>query len=221
LTIKKLRITFDKVLLINNCLPLPTENFDTESELLLRVSQGDPHAFRQLFTVYSRQVYSLCIKLTKDAEQAKDLTQEIFARLWVKREQLGSVYHFKGFLTTMALNLVRNHLQKKVLDVTNAGYLEAWFAESTPAPDKNMEFKELECILREAVEQLPPQLNRSFVLSRMAGMSHAEIASQMKLSPLTVKSHIARALTFIRGYLEQHHAGALTVLCLAVLKRLL
>ncbi len=197
------------------------ENFDTESELLLRVSQGDPHAFRELFAVYSRQVYSLCIKLTKDSEQAKDLTQEIFARLWVKRERLNSVHYFKGFLTTMALNLVRNHLQKKVLDITNADYLEAWFAESTPAPDRNMEVKELECILREAVEHLPPQLNRSFVLSRIAGMSHAEIASQMKLSPLTVKSHIARALTLIRGYLEQHHAGALTVLGLAMLKQLL
>jgi DNA-directed RNA polymerase specialized sigma24 family protein len=114
-------------------LPLPTENFDTESELLLRISQGDPHAFRQMFAVYSRQVYSLCIQLTKDAEQAKDLTQEIFARLWVKRGQLGSVYHFKGFLTTMALNLVRNHLQKKVLDVSNDAYLLAYFEESAPA----------------------------------------------------------------------------------------
>jgi len=197
------------------------ENFDTESELLLRVSQGDPHAFRQLFAVHSRQVYSLCIKLTKDSEQAKDLTQEIFARLWVKREQLGSVYHFKGFLTTMALNLVRNHLQKKVLDRANDAYLISYFEESAPEPDMALELKELQGILQEAVDHLPPQLNRSFVLSRMAGMSHAEIASQMKLSPLTVKSHIARALTFIRGYLEQHHAGALTVLCLAVLRRLL
>jgi len=174
-----------------------------------------------MFTVYSRQVYSLCIQLTKDAEQAKDLTQEIFARLWVKRGQLGSVYHFKGFLTTMALNLVRNHLQKKVLDRTNDAYLISYFEESAPEPDTALELKELQGILQEAVDRLPPQLNRSFVLSRMAGMSHAEIANQMKLSPLTVKSHIARALTFIRGYLEQHHAGALTVLCVAVLRRLL
>jgi RNA polymerase sigma-70 factor (family 1) len=202
-------------------LPLPTENFDTDSELLLRISQGDPHAFRQMFTVYSRQVYSLCIQLTKDAEQAKDLTQEVFARLWIKRERLGAVYHFKGFLTTMALNLVRNHLQKKVLDRTNDAYLISYFEESAQEPDMALELKELQGILREAVDHLPPQLNRSFVLSRMAGLSHVEIAHQMKLSPLTVKSHIARALTFIRGYLEQHHAGALTVLCLAVLRRLL
>ena len=221
MTIKKLRITFDQVLIINIVCPLPTENFDTESELLLRISQGDPHAFRQMFAVYSRQVYSLCLQLTKDAEQAKDLTQEIFARLWVKREQLGSVYHFKGFLTTMALNLVRNHLQKKVLDLTNDAYLISYFEEGAPKPDMALELKELQGMLQEAVDHLPPQLNRSFVLSRMAGMSHAEIAHQMKLSPLTVKSHIARALTFIRGYLEQHHAEALTVLCVAVVRRLL
>jgi len=102
---------------------LPTENFDTEPELLLRISQGDAVAFRQIFTTYSRQVYTLCVKVTKDAEQAKDLTQEIFARLWTRRERLGSVYHFSGFLSTVALNLIRNHLQKKVLDPANEDYL--------------------------------------------------------------------------------------------------
>jgi RNA polymerase sigma-70 factor (family 1) len=198
---------------------LPKENLDNESEILLRISQGDAMAFRQIFTAYSRQVYSLCIKLTKDAEQAKDLTQEIFARLWIKREQLGSVHHFKGFLSTMALNLVRNQLQKKVLDLSNEDYLVSYFKESTPAPDKAMEFKELQCVLQEAVDHLPPQLNRSFLLSRMAGLSHAEIASQMKLSPLTVKSHIARALTFIRAYLEEHHVTPLIMMCLAIVRR--
>jgi RNA polymerase sigma-70 factor (family 1) len=199
---------------------LPKENLDSESEILLRISQGDATAFRQIFTAYSRQVYSLCIKLTKDAEQAKDLTQEIFARLWIKRERLGSVYHFKGFLSTVALNLVRNQLQKKVLDLSNEDYLVSYFEESAPAPDKAMEFKELQCVLQEAVDHLPPQLNRSFLLSRMAGLSHAEIATQMKLSPLTVKSHIARALTFIRAYLEEHHTTPLIITCLAMVRRI-
>lgn len=186
---------------------------------MLRISEGDAWAFRQIFDAYSGQVYSLCIKLTKDAEQAKDLTQEIFARLWVKRKQLQGVYHFQGFLTTMALNLIRNQFRKKVLDLTNEAFLLSYFEESVPAPDKAMEFKEFQCMVQEAVDHLPPQLNRSFTLSRMAGMSHAEIARQMELSPLTVKSHIARALTFIRAYLEQHSAKALTVVCLAVLKK--
>jgi RNA polymerase sigma-70 factor (family 1) len=199
---------------------LPKKIADNEPELLLRISRGDAWAFRQIFDAYSRQVYSLCIKLTKDAEAAKDLTQEIFARLWVKREQLKGVYHFKGFLTTMALNLIRNELRKKVLDLTNAAFLMNYFEESASAPDKIMEFKEFQWMIQEAVDQLPPQLNRSFVLSRMAGMSHAEIARQMELSPLTVKSHIARALTFIRSYLEQHSAQSLTVLCLAILKKI-
>ena len=61
---------------------MPKENLDSESEILLRISQGDAWAFRQVFDAYSRQVYSLCLKLTKDAEQAKDLMQEIFAYVW-------------------------------------------------------------------------------------------------------------------------------------------
>jgi RNA polymerase sigma-70 factor (family 1) len=199
---------------------LPQELPDNEPELLLRISQGDAWAFRQIFNAYSRQVYSLCIKLTKDAEQAKDLTQEIFARLWVKRGQLQGIYHFRGFLTTLALNLIRNQLRKKVLDLTNEAFLMNYFEESAPAPDRVMEFKEFQCMIQEAVDHLPPQLNRSFVLRRMAGMSHAEIARQMELSPLTVKSHIARAITFIRAYLEQHSTQAMTVLSMAMLKKI-
>jgi RNA polymerase sigma-70 factor (family 1) len=200
---------------------LPTESYHTEPELLQRIAQGDPLAFRQIFITYSRQVYTLCLKLTKDSEQARDLTQEIFARLWIRREKLREVYHFNGFLSTVALNLIRNHLQKKVLDPANEEYMVTWFRESAPTPDKAIEIKELQRALQEAVDHLPPQLNRSFVLSRMAGMSHAEIARQMKLSPLTVKSHIARALTFIRAYLEQHHAKALTFIWMYLLREFL
>jgi RNA polymerase sigma-70 factor (family 1) len=189
---------------------LPAEKFDTEAELLLRIAQGDTGAYKEIWGAYSRPVYSLCLKLTKDAEMAKDLTQEIFVRLWVKRERLGQVYRFKGFLTTMALNLVRNYLQKKVLDISNADYLEGYFSESGPGPDKVLELKEFEGILQEAVDHLPPQLNRSFTLSRVAGMSHAEIARQMELSPLTVKSHIARALAFIRDYIVEQNEKVVT-----------
>lgn len=202
--------------MFNHCDLLPIADYYTEPELLLRISQGDPGAFRQLFTAYSRQVYTLCLRLTKDAEQAKDLTQEIFARLWTRRERLQGVTHFKGYLTTMALNLVRNYLQKKVLDISNEDYLLSYLKENALEPDREMEFKELQNALQEAVDHLPPQLNRSFVLSRMAGMSHSEIASQMHLSPLTVKSHIARALTFIRAYLEQHHPTLVTMILLYV-----
>ena len=63
------------------CGYLPKDSLYTEPELMLLISKGDPYAFRQLFTAYSPQVYTFCVKLTKDAELARDLTQEIFARL--------------------------------------------------------------------------------------------------------------------------------------------
>ncbi len=198
---------------------MPTENFDTETHLLLRVSQGDPIAFRRLFDAFSNQVYTLCIKVTKEPEQAKDLTQEIFARLWTRRERLASVHNFRAFLHTVAMNLLRNHLQKKVLDPSNEEYLLQYFGDSDAGPDELMEIKELQQVLRDAVNRLPPQLNRSFLLSRMGGMSHAEIARQMELSPLTVKSHITRALHFIRSYLEQHHTMGLLLLYLGCAAR--
>jgi RNA polymerase sigma-70 factor (ECF subfamily) len=196
---------------------LPSECIDNETELLLRIARGDAQAFRVVFSAWSPQVYTLCVKVTKDAEVAKDLTQDIFVRLWTKRAYLPGVRNFKGFLTTMALNLLRNHLQKKVVSLATEADLSGYVRDRTPTADKAMECHELEQILQEAVAHLPPQLNRSFVLSRVQGLSHAEIAREMQLSPLTVKSHIARSLAFIRGYLEQHQDNSLAMTALVLL----
>ena len=183
-----------------------------EQQLLQQIAAGDAAAYTRIFDFYSKHVYYLSLKFTKDPVMAEDLTQEIFTRLWVNREKLATVQHFKAFLNTVSKNLLRNYLRKKVLSPENATFLAGYFRESAASAQDKLEFKELESALDEAVAQLPAQLHKVFTLSRVEGLSHDEIAARLGLSKISVKSYIFRSLVMIREYLGRKHPLLLHVL---------
>ncbi|MBC8033050.1 MAG: sigma-70 family RNA polymerase sigma factor [Chitinophagaceae bacterium] len=159
-----------------------------------------------VFNYYSKHVYTIALQFTKDDELAYDLTQEIFTRLWVYRGKLSDVHHFKGYLNTVSKNLIRNFLNQRVFTTSNIEYLEAFFAETAGSPQDFLEQKELQGILDEAVNHLPAQQKKAFLLSRSKGLSHEEIARLMNISVITSQSYIVRALKFLRIYLaERRH----------------
>lgn len=184
------------------CLPyIPTYN---EAHLLLRLASGEQDAFRQIFERYWDQVYAVGLKISKSPELAKDLAQETFMKVWHQRAQLKDVTNFRAYLNVLSRNLAIDHLRKKVFTVENEDYLLHYFQEETMASTGDAEYKELEQILHEAVNELPPQMQQVFRLSRYEGLSHAEIAARMNITPVTSKSYMVRALAAIRKHLSRY-----------------
>ncbi len=175
-----------------------------ERELLLRLSNSDPGAYRILFEQYWHQVYAIGLKLCKSPELAKDLAQETFIKVWNQRHLLTGVVHFRSFLFTISRNLTIDHLRKKVFTAGNEEYLMAYFSDDASTPQEKTEYRELEHLLNRAVNNLPPQMQQVFRLSRFEGLSHAEIAVRMNITRITSKSYMVRALYAIRQYLSQH-----------------
>lgn len=178
---------------------------DTESDLLKSVAASDQQAFRLLYDQYARHVYGLSLRLVKSPEMAQDLTQEIFVKIWLKREVLAEVLEFRPWLNTVAKNAGRDYLRKKVLAPENDAYLSGFFSDMAPSAEEQLAFKQLENAVKEAVDQLSPQLKTAFTLSRFQGLTHQEIALQMNITPTTSKSHLVRALAIIRKYLAEHY----------------
>jgi hypothetical protein len=106
---------------------LHNNDLHSEKELLLRVSMGDEVAYSQLFRKYWPQVYGTGLRLTRSPEQAKDLAQEMFLKLWDNRDKLPGVQKLDSFLYTSSRNLIMDHLKKKVLNVTNIEFLIDYF----------------------------------------------------------------------------------------------
>lgn len=186
-------------------------NSDNERELLRLVAAGDEYAYRVLFDRYSDRMYMNALHFTKSAELAQDLTQEIFIRIWMNRAKLPEVDRFDAWLFTVARNVIRNELKKKVLPVENAEFLQAYFRDNNLTPQERIEYKELETAVHQAIENLPPQMQTVFLLSRREGLTHEEIARRMNISVVSSKTYMVRCLLAIRRHLGKN-AGQLGIL---------
>ncbi|WP_160716870.1 RNA polymerase sigma factor [Chitinophaga solisilvae] len=174
---------------------------DNERELLRLVAAGDENAYRLLFDRYADRMYMNALHFTKSEELAQDLTQEIFIRIWVNRLKLATVDRFDAWLFTVARNVIRNELKKKILPVENEAFLHTYFRDNNLTPQERIEYKELESSVHQAIRNLPPQMQTVFLLSRQEGLTHEEIALRMNISVVSSKTYMVRCLLAIRRHL--------------------
>lgn len=185
-----------------------------ECRLLEQVSRGDDGAFRRIYDLYHPKVYGLAFFLTRSAVPAEDMTQEIFVKLWMHREELPSVQHFERWLKTLVRNHAYNYLNRMAREkrMLTSQYLtvssQACFTEEM------LTEKEFNAVLRQAIDNLPPQQKKVYILSRQDGLKPDTIAQTLGISIHTVKNHLKAALAAIRLSLSTHIALWLSFLLL-------
>ncbi|HRQ51004.1 MAG TPA: sigma-70 family RNA polymerase sigma factor, partial [Agriterribacter sp.] len=89
---------------------------NNEKELLLRVAEGDEVAFRALYNHYRKKIYTLGLLLSKSDIQAQELVQDVFLKIWEKREQLREIAYFNAWLRTIARNTAINYLRARAME---------------------------------------------------------------------------------------------------------
>lgn len=191
-----------------------------EQDLLQMIARGDESAFRTVFSQYWGKIYANALKFTKAPELAKDLAQDVFVKLWVKREKLATVEHFPPYLYRVARNVFYDHFDKKVFDPSNESYLSIYFQGAELQADTRLQVKDLERQIETAIRLLPQQVRTAFELSRKEGLSHDQIAERMNISRITSKSYISRAILSIKSFLEEHPEGGLLLLILSAISSL-
>ncbi len=176
------------------------------------VAEGSEEAFRTLFNKYFDRIYGVAYSLTKSPVVAEDMTQDIFLKIWVKREMLKDILRFDAFLFRVARNHILNELRNKVKEQEFTEYLINFFRETADNPQQHLIFRELEKVVEEALEKLPPQQRQIYKLSREDGLSQEEISEKLQISVNTIKQHMNRALKFIRHYHMSYYRTLLLVL---------
>ena len=180
-----------------------------ENELLLLIATGDELAFRQLYNHYWEKLYSVAFVLTKSVVLSEEIVQDVFVKLWIKREELPSITSFDGYLFIMTRNHIYNTLRKIASAQPLEKHLEQEFGMTMAPTEQPLLTKELEQLIHLALRHLPNKQRMVFELSRWEGLNHAAIAERMGISKLTVKSHMNRALQFIRNYLNTYRGDLL------------
>jgi len=189
---------------------------DPDVRLMLAVRDGSATAFEELVSRYQGRLMTILRHLVGNYEQAEDLTQEVFLRVYRARESYEPGAKFATWLYTIAnraaANALRNRSRRpeKPLQLHDSGPLGGHplemmlQASSGQMPARQLDKAEMREIVRMAMESLADRQRMAVLLSKFEGMSYAEIGAVMDLSPQAVKSLLCRARENLREVLQPY-----------------
>jgi RNA polymerase sigma-70 factor (ECF subfamily) len=186
---------------------------DAETALMLRVQADETGAFAELVDQLNGRIYARLQRLVQDRQEAEDLTQEVFLRLYRARERYQPRAKFSTWLFHITQNVARNALRsRRRRRWLHTGMLESAgeeLTQRTACPDRGfdaLERRELAQVVRRAVSGLVGRQRRAFEMQQYQDRSYAEIARALALSPKAAKSLLYRARIQLRdllgGYLR-------------------
>ena len=166
-------------------------------QLLIRVAGGERDALAELYRRTRTAVYGFALSYLKNAQDAQDLTQDVYVRVWDCAEQYRPTGSPMGWLLTVCRNLCLMRLRREKRNVALSE--KEW--DAVPAQESDLDADE-RVLLQHALAALGEEERRVVLLHAVTGMKHREIAALLELPLATVLSKYHRALKKMRAYLE-------------------
>lgn len=171
---------------------------ENEHMLLTQVRQGDARAFEEIYRIYSPLLYGHILRMVKSASTTEELLQDVFQRLWEYRGKIDPDKSFKSYLFTIARNLVFDYFNNTSRQRIAENYLQQ--RDAVSGVQYLLEEKETADILKEAIQQLPPQRKLIYTLCKVEGKSYEDVSRNLGISMSTVSDHIVKATRSIKAY---------------------
>ena len=177
--------------------------------LVARIIDGDRDRFSELVARYERRVINYVYRITHRYEDAHDLTQEIFVKVYLALDRYDPKFQFSTWLFRIAQNSAIDALRKKSVSevpLTRPGDedegKEREFADDGISPERALKNKQLSAAIETAVEKLPSDYRELIQLRHYAELSYEEIAAMKKLPLGTVKNKLFRARNLLKTTLD-------------------
>ncbi len=178
-------------------------NSETTSLLAKRIRKGDIRAFDVLYHTYSQKLYGFAFSMLKNHEDAKEVVQETFFKIWEKRDRIDPSGSIQAFLFSVSYHTTIDLLRQRLRNDQYRIYLQNRLPEQEHSSEEDPAYyQELVRIVDETVRDLPEQRRKIYLLSREEGLSHREIAEKLNISVKTVENQINLALKAIRKQLD-------------------
>ncbi|MBQ9137154.1 MAG: RNA polymerase sigma-70 factor [Alistipes sp.] len=175
-------------------------NKSIDPAIIKRLSEGDQSAYRVVFEHFYPRVWEFIRRIVKSDTIAEDVTQDIFVKVWERREMFGvEVHSFSNYIYVMSRNAAINALRRSGRITPLAE--EAIYSPANSSLEEDYYAREKELIIRLTVCRMPEQRRRIFEMSRYMGMDNQTIATTLNLSKKTVENHLTLALKTLRSVL--------------------
>lgn len=161
--------------------------------------------FNAIFDKYKSRIYAYVLAISKSEYAAEEITQEIFIKIWIGRENLDEIKNLDGYIFKIAKNLSLNYLRKIAYNESMSSELVRLATkDGSSSTDSRVNVAEYNKLINEAVNSLSPQRKLVYKLSREQELSYDEIAVQLNLSKNTVKNHHLTAIGVVRSFLVKN-----------------
>ncbi|WP_316839669.1 RNA polymerase sigma-70 factor [Pedobacter gandavensis] len=173
----------------------------SDDELLEAFKSGDQQAYRQIYDRYWQLLYRHSCNMLRNNEEAKDVVQEVFTTLWMKKDEINPPV--AAFLYTASRNRILNLLKHLKIEEKYAEERKAVLENpGMTLPDQQVIERDFERLIEAGIQSLPPKMRRIFELSRKEFKTHQEISEELNISSLTVKRQVSNALTILKNKLH-------------------
>jgi RNA polymerase sigma-70 factor, ECF subfamily len=191
------------------------EDVQVVAMLVRRCIAGDAVAWEEIVRTYNRRIYNICYRFAGSGDDAEDLTQEVFIKMY---RTLTSYDHTKGafatWVTTITRNLLVDHFRKgkqqrltDSIDATSehedAVPLSEQIQDQSAPPDARVRSREVGETVHAALGKLSPELREAVILRDLQDMDYREIATVLKVPEGTVKSRINRGRAELARLLQR------------------
>ena len=191
------------------------EDVQVVAMLVRRCIAGDAVAWEEIVRTYNRRIYNICYRFAGSGDDAEDLTQEVFIKMY---RTLSSYDHTKGafatWVTTITRNLLVDHFRKgkqqrltDSIDATSehedAVPLSEQIQDQSAPPDAHVRSREVGETVHAALGKLSPELREAVILRDLQDMDYREIATVLKVPEGTVKSRINRGRAELARLLQR------------------
>ncbi|MGQ8336252.1 RNA polymerase sigma-70 factor [Sunxiuqinia sp. A32] len=189
-------------------------NVNNQKELVRKLKKGDINAFNDFFYEYSSKLYHFAYGYLKSKEESEELVQEVFFKIWEKRNDIKEEYQFSSYLFSIAFNYIKKYFRSKAL--LNRYFELSPLSEDERIVEEDVNYSSLKELIDTYVDKMPPKRRTVFIKSRFEGKNAKDISKEMEISQSTVENHLSQALKFLREQLKDENLALLLYFCLFI-----
>jgi RNA polymerase sigma-70 factor (family 1) len=175
---------------------------NTEKNFADRLRSDDKKVIDEIFALYHIKIFRFSVSYLKNEDDAYDIVQEVFIKIWEARFSLKSDTNFDAFIFTIAKNAVMSLFRKRLSEQKYLDYLSESVVSNALDTEEQTDYVFLRQKYEQLVETLPVKRKEIFLLSREKGLSNKEIALKQGVSEKTVEDHITKALAYLKKQLS-------------------
>lgn len=176
-----------------------------KDQLAQRIKSGDEQSFELFYRKYYSRLCQFACKFLKEPEEAREIVQSVFVKLWEDRSEIDPVNSLSSYIFKITqnncINKLRHHkVESKYIEIYKIVYVD----NHEISPFESLIGDELNERINKIIDRLPPECRKIFSLSRIEGLKYSEIAVLLGISVKTVEAQMSKALQILRTGLKDH-----------------